>query len=681
MAGRKLSAADLEGSEEIKDPAPGRKLSADELAGAVEVQPEAEPAAEKPGVLDRIGSGLARIGRSVATGAKTVYAGSPLDRYLSAPDGDRLGALAAAGAGFVDKLDEAKDPHRRREFERGLDNMITIGYGQQFADWAGRKLGDAPDVQIAATADADRVAAPGWREAGTTAGLALPGVTSAVGKGVVKGVGLATKTLKATSLPAAAVLGAGRAGVSAGVTGGLVGALHADSEGRRLDAGFDAATDPASLALSGALGAVGGAGERVLTNAKGRVDARIESNIARGETGGKAGAIAKKLHAKAESGDLDEVLSRHPDIKKTLATTAASNPAKAAAAVTGRLDDVGAEINPVYKAIDAGPAVPKAGDLHGKLLSLRIKLADAGNTGMADAVERFQNHLQKHYPTDATPLPASALRNMRNEIGEAAFPNGPPADASFAARAKQQIYGAINDTIEDAGRKTPGVDFDRLKTLNKDASALMVVRDTLADRATKGAHGGTSIGTLARGASLLGGGAAAGGLKGALAAAAVEAGIRTALPIARGIDYNLAQRFGRGAPTFSAPAGARLAAALEAARAADEQPLSGPGLESKFKVSGSASGMTEAGNIDLTNRPDVANADGSHSSVRSMSFEENGQEILVPTVSEDGRIMSEDEAIEQYHRTGRHLGKFKTPDQATAYAQRLHEQQAAGMRR
>lgn len=102
------------------------------------------------------------------------------------------------------------------------------------------------------------------------------------------------------------------------------------------------------------------------------------------------------------------------------------------------------------------------------------------------------------------------------------------------------------------------------------------------------------------------------------------------------------------------------------------------GLDTPTSVPGKHRGMRSPGNVDLTTRPDTANPDGSHSSVRSMSFQDakGGPEILIPTVADDGRVMTEDEAIAQYKKSGKHLGQFDTPDNATAYADLLHRQQA-----
>ena len=91
------------------------------------------------------------------------------------------------------------------------------------------------------------------------------------------------------------------------------------------------------------------------------------------------------------------------------------------------------------------------------------------------------------------------------------------------------------------------------------------------------------------------------------------------------------------------------------------------------------SGMVVPGNIDLGMQPRIPNADGSISSVRSASFQdEHGREVLIPTVSLEGRLLSMPEAINQYQKTGKHLGMFKGPDKADAYAEQLHNDYAAG---
>ncbi len=89
-------------------------------------------------------------------------------------------------------------------------------------------------------------------------------------------------------------------------------------------------------------------------------------------------------------------------------------------------------------------------------------------------------------------------------------------------------------------------------------------------------------------------------------------------------------------------------------------------------------GFREPGNIDLAKRPVVRNPDGSISTVRSASFNfGDGKETLIPTVADDGsRILSDDEAVAQYRKTGGHLGRFGSTGDATSYAKSLHDDQA-----
>lgn len=108
----------------------------------------------------------------------------------------------------------------------------------------------------------------------------------------------------------------------------------------------------------------------------------------------------------------------------------------------------------------------------------------------------------------------------------------------------------------------------------------------------------------------------------------------------------------------------------------------------KVSSSGSSSSQTSnvdsigqygRGNIDLYNRPQLINPDGSVSTVSGMSFGEDGLEILVPTIAYDSQgrpyRMSDQEAIDRYHQTGEYLGKFNSVREANEYAELLHQQQ------
>lgn len=90
----------------------------------------------------------------------------------------------------------------------------------------------------------------------------------------------------------------------------------------------------------------------------------------------------------------------------------------------------------------------------------------------------------------------------------------------------------------------------------------------------------------------------------------------------------------------------------------------------------------EDGNIDLTRRKPVKLPNGEVATIRSTSVNIDGVEILIPTIGPMGENWDPDTdeglnaAIEHYERTGQHLGKFKTPEEASAYGEWLHDREA-----
>lgn len=124
----------------------------------------------------------------------------------------------------------------------------------------------------------------------------------------------------------------------------------------------------------------------------------------------------------------------------------------------------------------------------------------------------------------------------------------------------------------------------------------------------------------------------------------------------------------------------------------------------------SSPGMVAQGNLDLSNRPNIDNGDGTHSSTFSMSFGTDKGEVLVPGVG-DGKTYparqlrvlytlpdgsqkwavpgnqphnwiaperptpQNNEALNQYQKTGKNFGTFEDEKSADAYGKTLHEDQ------
>ena len=92
----------------------------------------------------------------------------------------KLATLGAFKETATHPIDTVTNSSRRREIERGVSDVVTLG--------AAEKLANALDPKFAATAASDTESAPGFRSAGDMAGTLLPSIHGhAIGKVIGKG--------------------------------------------------------------------------------------------------------------------------------------------------------------------------------------------------------------------------------------------------------------------------------------------------------------------------------------------------------------------------------------------------------------------------------------------------------------------------------------------------------------
>jgi hypothetical protein len=259
--GHKRSTDEWDSEPDHDEPISTKKFSGD--FGA-ELRGIEDDKAKNKAVLDRT---LADRARDTAAGIKDTVVGGAKAIGGALPE-------SLGGRGFLNTIE---DPAHRREFERGLSDMITLGYAEKAGNAVSNLL-DKPDNNLEANASSDRENAPYDRSLGRAVGMASPGAGTYIAKTAGKVVGPVLGDLTATTRAGSAALGAAKGVAGYEAAAPVTAALSAGAEGHRLDAAADAITDPVGLATS----ALGGAlSEPVARNLVDNAKSRATKDIAR----------------------------------------------------------------------------------------------------------------------------------------------------------------------------------------------------------------------------------------------------------------------------------------------------------------------------------------------------------------------------------------------------------------
>jgi len=201
--------------------------------------------------------------------------------------------VATVGRDLVSSRGRALlDPQKRRQLERGIDDVVTLGYGQRLAARVGNALGDTESGGVvnqklrrlrgmkpgestslneqrrfeldssghrmrgqgagpSRVESEDQAAAPQYRTAGSVVGAAIPGIGSGIAKGAAKFVGKVIPRAAGGTVKQL-LTGASRGAAGYAAAAPVTAALAADGQSPG-----EALNDPAGLLLATALGAGG----------------------------------------------------------------------------------------------------------------------------------------------------------------------------------------------------------------------------------------------------------------------------------------------------------------------------------------------------------------------------------------------------------------------------------------
>jgi hypothetical protein len=493
-----------------------------------------------PGVFDRfterLGRGFGRLADTVIRGGSTL-AGIAADEARTP-----LGALSlAVPAPPLQLLHIANmNPARRRELERGLSDVTTLGLAEKAGAKVGGALGETGLTPQQAEVDA--LAEPGVRQAGQFAGSFLPSpinyLTGKVGQ-AIPGKGAIPGAVRGIAQYEAVV-----PGVTALTTPGTL--------KERGQAALDAATDPFGLLLSGGAGATAGAISKAAETGPERVFKRAKKDITTGEQNAGIGKVRKLERATGPDDEkLRELFGRDPDLYKTIATKAKTNPAKALKAVdvtmadkADRLDELYGQMSKAHRAV----APTDVAIEFDKILADRLRQGDLPAVGI---LRRERAQFLSEYG-NVGHLDVDTMRGLKATAGQRAFEGMP-----IPGNVKRDIWNVYAGAIERQA-KGSGVNIGELRGLNRDMSVLIPAKDALQERATAQAAGRLSIGSHIGHAALAGAGFAHGGIKEAIVGALLPEAAKVGQQLARRADFALSE--GASVPAIGGQA-ARLYAA------------------------------------------------------------------------------------------------------------------------